>query len=180
MNGQFITQVIREFQVIEFNIWNLIIMVICGGQHRGGYIFKFNGSNWVCYTGCFDPIVYSLTFESSREQMSFRRGAIPQGEGLAKFDNQWTNYQTNNSALPEDYLHKVETDVYDNVWVGSWKFGLGIFQDSVWLPVNTSGSGLSCNWVKKRIITDWNGFSYILTYYNGVSTYDWYGYLAGI
>jgi len=136
------------------------------GATWGGYIFKFNGSNWVCYTGCFDPIVYSLAFESSNVLW-----AVPQGEGLAKFDNQWTNYQTDNSALPEDYLHTVETDVYDNVWVGSWKFGLGIFQDSVWLPVNTSGSGLSCNWVKK-IITDWNGFSYILTYYNGVSRFD--------
>jgi ligand-binding sensor domain-containing protein len=133
----------------------------------GGYICKFNGSSWSYYNGCFDPIVYSLTFESSGVLW-----AVPQAEGLAKFDYyQWTNYQTINSALPEDYLLTVETDIDDNVWVGTWKFGLGMFQDSLWLPVNTSGSGLSCNWVKK-IITDWNGYSYILTYYNGVTRFD--------
>ncbi len=132
----------------------------------GGYIFLFHGSYWIPYTGCFSNKVMSLAFESTDVLW-----AAPLAKGLARYDNQWTNYRAADTELPEDYINVVETDDYDNLWVGTGNFGLGKYQDSTWTPVNTSGSGLPGNWVKE-IIPDWQGNTWCLTYHNGVSKFD--------
>jgi hypothetical protein len=102
--------------------------------------------------------------------------------GLIRFDDHnFTNYNTSNSPIPDNFIRCLSVDVQDNVWVGT-TYGIGVFDGFGWRVYNRYNSGLASQIVNTiRFDSDgnvWIGTSTNLTKFDGV---NWiiYNYVMG-
>lgn len=94
---------------------------------NGGAIVKIENGEWNVYdkinSGFTGGGVNSITFEGSKKW-------IATGDGLLLFDeNNWTEFKTNNSGLPDDFVSDVAIDKYGNKWITTISGGLAVFNE---------------------------------------------------
>ena len=51
--------------------------------------------------------------------------------GISKYDfKSWTNYNEDNSGLTDNYILSITIDNYDNIWIGTEKGGVCVFNEN--------------------------------------------------
>jgi ligand-binding sensor domain-containing protein len=82
----------------------------------------------------------------------------------------WTQYDTNNSGLPNNSVRCIAFENDSTAWIGT-DFGLVKFSNGVWTNFNTLNSGLGNNDIRS-IAIDTNKVKWIGTFANGISVYN--------
>lgn len=91
--------------------------------------------------------------------------------GLAKFDGStWTVYNDINSALPNDLVFSLATDVSGNMWIGTVN-GLAKFIGNNWTIFNSNNSGLPGD-VVRALAIDGSSNIWIGTWGDGLAKFD--------
>jgi hypothetical protein len=91
--------------------------------------------------------------------------------GLIKNDGvNSTNFNKDNSGLPDNAIRSIVIDKYDIKWIGTNK-GLAKFDDKNWVVYNTQNSGLPSNLVSSLVL-DKNDNLWIGTTDNGLAKFD--------
>ncbi len=98
--------------------------------------------------------------------------------GFHVFQNnqEWVNFNTQNSLLPSDNVRALYQDTQNNIWIGTFGSGLvKIDNQNNWTIYNTSNSSITDNYITNEGISEYNGKLVIATYYNGISffKYNW-------
>lgn len=84
--------------------------------------------------------------------------------------NAWTQYDMNNSGLPNNSVRCIAFENDSTAWIGT-DFGLAKFSNGVWTIYNTFNSGLGNNDIRS-IAIDTNHVKWIGTFANGISVYN--------
>lgn len=93
----------------------------------GGTVVKIENGQWTVYdklnSGFTGGGVTSITFEGSKKW-------IGTGNGLILFDGEnWSEFKTNNSGLPDDYVTDVAIDKFGNKWITTISGGLAVYNE---------------------------------------------------
>ncbi len=137
------------------------------GSNLSTIMDKFNGSNWTNYTNDKISTVHggNLVIDKKGDKWIV-------GEGLNRFkDSTWTNYNTVNSNLPDNYVYAVVVDSNNTKWIGTREAGLVKFNDSTWTIYNSSNSGIPNTKIYSLAI-DKSGDIWIGTAYSGIVKFD--------
>ncbi|MBU2493999.1 MAG: T9SS type A sorting domain-containing protein [Bacteroidetes bacterium] len=94
---------------------------------NGGAVVKIENGKWNVYdklnSGFTGGGVGAITIEGSNKW-------IATGDGLILFDgNNWTEFKTNNSELPDDFVSDVAIDKNGNKWITTISGGLAVFNE---------------------------------------------------
>lgn len=77
-------------------------------------------------------------------------------DGLLKFDGTtFTLYNSENTAIPEDFVYSIDIDSKDNIWFTSCRFregGIVKFDGSVWEVFTPANSNLPVNLVQSIVV----------------------------
>lgn len=84
--------------------------------------------------------------------------------------NAWTQYDMNNSGLPNNSVRCIAFENDSTAWIGT-DFGLAKFSSGVWTIYNTFNSGLGNNDIRS-IAIDTNHVKWIGTFANGISVFN--------
>jgi ligand-binding sensor domain-containing protein len=87
-------------------------------------VFKFDGTNWSTILG--HASVYSLVIDIyGYKWVGYQVMWI--GGGISKFDgNKWTNYDTDNSGIIDNWVTCIVIDKQGNKWIGT-RSGVSVF-----------------------------------------------------
>lgn len=77
-------------------------------------------------------------------------------------DTSWTNYNTENSPLPDNFVSDIEFAHDGSAWIGTWGGGLVHFKDGDWKIYNKDNSALPNNLVN-HIAQDEEGVLWLAT-----------------
>lgn len=76
-------------------------------------------------------------------------------EGITKFDgSNWTNYNSSNSGLPDNWIYSFAIDSQDRKWIGTYDYGVAKFDSSGWIVYDMGNSELPSNWIYSIAIDD--------------------------
>lgn len=102
--------------------------------------------------------------------------------GLIRFDDHtFTNFNTSNSAIPDNRINCINVDAQNNIWVGT-SSGIGIYNGSRWVVYNRFNSDLQSQ-IVNTIKFDASGNAWIgtttnLTKFDGIN-WTIYNYSIG-
>lgn len=89
--------------------------------------------------------------------------------GLYKYDgNSWTNYNTENSNIPDNSIRDIETEG-SKVWIAT-NGGVTLFHNEIFTTFNENNSPLPSDLVYKIYVH--NGKKYIATFARGIAVFD--------
>lgn len=77
-------------------------------------------------------------------------------------DTAWQNFNTGNSALPDNFVSDIEVTADGTVWVATWGGGLVKIKDDQWTLYNADNSGLPSNLIN-HMSFDRNGVLWLAT-----------------
>lgn len=69
-------------------------------------------------------------------------------------DTSWTNYNTDNSPLPDNFVSDIAFGKDGSVWIGTWGGGLVHLKDGKWIIFNEDNSGLPNNLINNIAMDD--------------------------
>lgn len=88
--------------------------------------------------------------------------------GVGKYvNNIWTNYTTQNSGIPDDYVNDISFDSLNNPWITTYSMGIARFDGTAWVNYNPQNSNFPA-YCTARIIFDLSNRIWITTRFNGV------------
>ena len=93
--------------------------------------------------------------------------------GLISFDDRtFTNFNTSNSAIPDNQINCISVDAQNNIWVGT-TYGIGVYNGSSWKVYDRYNSGLQSeivNTIKFDASANaWIGTTTNLTKFDGIN-----------
>ncbi len=143
-------------------------------------ILKFSNLNWnqiitPMTIGSYSVLVSQITVLRIDKQENIW---IATPEGLIKYDgNNWTIYNTLNSAIPANEIISLATDIDNSVWLSTManpvyggKDALAHLDDTTFTIYTTTNSGLPGNGIM-HIQIESNGIKWFVTGY-GIAKYD--------
>ncbi len=123
------------------NVNSQEITVIQNGQNSSSECWEIlNTSN----TNIPDNDLYAIHIDNSN---IFWIGS--QYNGVTRYDGtNWINYNTSNSALPNNYVRTIIQDLQENIWVtNNSAYGLSKFDGNSWVVFTTSNSQIPSDFI---------------------------------
>ncbi len=153
----YVTRIMAMASDQNNNLWT-------GGTLSGGYITKYNGSEWTVYLPSETGM--NMSAASIIRVDDQNRVWIGCPSGLTCFDGQtWTNYTVSNGALFSNDVKDICFDDSGNIWVAN--AALSMFNGSSWTHYTTDNSPLVANDVCS-LTTAADGSVWIGTITNGI------------
>lgn len=99
----------------------------------------------------------------------------------ALYCEEWQNYNTSNSSLPENSISTIYRDSYNNIWLAMSNYGIVKFNEGSFVNYTTENSGLNHNMVRSFVEDPshnslWIGSAYGLNNFNFDN--QWQSYLS--
>ncbi|NBK98176.1 MAG: T9SS type A sorting domain-containing protein [Erysipelotrichia bacterium] len=147
------------------------------GALNGGGLSMFDNCSWTVYQNPNaelsnnDFTIWSIAIDEDNIKWIGTNEFSPDAEGLVSFDDEnWLNYNTQNSDIPDYIVREVQIDIFNNIWVGTYSGGLAKFDGDIWTIYNTTNSDLPSNMINS-IFTEANGDLWVGTV-NGLAHFD--------
>ncbi len=165
---------------------NLLVLEIDNNENKWFVtenleLVKYDAGSWESYPLDFSILPFnhinSITLENNIKWFG------SDDAGVFKLENnQFTNYNTNNSGLTSNQISSIFIDDESNKWITTFGGGLAKFDNSYWTIFNTDNSGLPSNDIYNSIVEDNDGNKWIATYGGGIAIFDninWTVYNSG-
>ncbi len=136
-------------------------------------LIRISGDNWTIYPYYDDLPDYGLPSPWVRD-VKLHNGEfwIATASGVARLDGgQWTYYDTNNCAIPDDNVTRLSFDQYGSLWISTLSEGIARFANGEWTTYNTANSGLA-NDQGMYLYIDNQDNKWVGHYYDGASMFS--------
>ncbi|MDF2437002.1 MAG: two component regulator propeller domain protein [Bacteroidota bacterium] len=134
--------------------------------HDGGKLSRFDGNNFNYVTTPGANFPYCLFIDTTGDKWIGENGT-----GIFIWDDTtWTNINTSNSGLPNNYIHCITRDQAGNKWIATYGGGVAKFDGTNWTIYNTTNTSLITNNVN-YIKIDQSQNKWVATQ-NGLAKFD--------
>ena len=176
-NSELTSNFISAIAIENNNKWIGTGHEFMSGALNGGGLSMFDNCSWTVYQNPNaelsnnDFTIWSIAIDEDNIKWIGTNEFSPDAEGLVSFDDEnWLNYNTQNSDIPDYIVREVQIDIFNNIWVGTYSGGLAKFDGDIWTIYNTTNSDLPSNMINS-IFTEANGDLWVGTV-NGLAHFD--------